>query len=158
MNWKRWLSTSEQKTKESQPIRTNNKKTRSFIEKEKKKKSIQYLVGQKEPVADMSLRSRGRRKGIMVIPVEVRFLGSLRFFHFCFLINGCDRDWDSNNDTISELMVIEDSLACNRVKEILSESGGLNWPSSRQRSLLERGVKGFLRRRRRRGWERNQGK
>jgi hypothetical protein len=95
--------------------------------KEKKRKRTQYLVGQKEPVADMSLRSRGRREGMMGIPVEVSSLANLRFFHFCFLINGCDRDWDSNNDTIGELMMIKDSLACNWVcKEILPESGDLN--------------------------------
>lgn len=110
-----------------QKEKPNNKKTRSFIEKEKKRKRTQYLVGQKEPVADMSMRSRGRREGMMGIPVEVSFLANLRFFHFCFLINGCDRDWDSNNDTIGELMMIKDSLACNWVcKEILPESGDLN--------------------------------
>lgn len=94
---------------------------------------VQFIPANTAAVADMSLRSRGRREGMMGIPVEVSSLANLRFFHFCFLINGCDRDRDSNNDTIGELMMIKDSLACNWVcKEILPESGDLNWPSSRQ--------------------------
>jgi len=45
----------------------------------------------------MSLRSRGRRIGMMVIAVEVSFPESRRFFHFSSLINGSDRDCDSND-------------------------------------------------------------